>query len=580
MKSINNQPVTNKKIVGVIAILLSLGILLILLTNISINLLSAARGFVDGKGIWTTAQKNAVLELIHYVKYEDTANYQKFDNYFEVNRGYQQAREELRSENPDPQIVLEGFQKGGRYNPEDIDNIIWIYQNFGWSPYLQQATDIWKETEHLMLDLEQLGMLVHSDIQSGTLSEAETKRYFKDIFKLDAQLTVHGERFASTISQASLMITRAVYWATLGIGFFFLISAGFVTILFLKNIKEWGELASKSQKKFRHVLENTQDILYELNVNKSAYEYVSPAVKKVLGYSDDILLKEGPEFIFNRIHPEDLEKLDNELEQIKGETPVSNFSHAVEYRIKNKDGDYIWVNNNRSVFLDEGKNAHTVVGSVRNINERKKYEKKINESLKEKEILLQEIHHRVKNNLAIITSLLELQKDEIDDEQMLNIFSKSQSRIKSIAMVHEKLYQTDTLSQVDMSTYIEEFSQILSKAYQSDQQKIEVQLNLQQVHLDINDAVPCGLIFNELANNAFKHAFTNINKGVLKVTLASDNGNVRLSVADNGHGMPENFSFDNTQSLGMTLLKTLTKQINGDISISSKNGWTEFTITF
>lgn len=580
MKSINNQPVTNKKIVGVIAILLSLGILLILLTNISINLLSAARGFVDGKGIWTTAQKNAVLELIHYVKYEDTANYQKFDNYFEVNRGYQQAREELRSENPDPQIVLEGFQKGGRYNPEDIDNIIWIYQNFGWSPYLQQATDIWKETEHLMLDLEQLGMLVHSDIQSGTLSEAETKRYFKDIFKLDAQLTVHGERFASTISQASLMITRAVYWATLGIGFFFLISAGFVTILFLKNIKEWGELASKSQKKFRHVLENTQDILYELNVNKSEYEYVSPAVKKVLGYSDDILLKEGPEFIFNRIHPEDLEKLDNELEQIKGETPVSNLSHAVEYRIKHKDGDYIWVNNNRSVFLDESKNAHTVVGSVRNINERKKYEKKINESLKEKEILLQEIHHRVKNNLAIISSLLELQKDEIDDEQMLNIFSKSQSRIQSIAMVHEKLYQTDTLSQVDMSTYIEEFSQILSKAYQSDRQKIEVQLNLQQVHLDINDAVPCGLIFNELANNTFKHAFTNINEGILKVTLESDNGEVRLSVADNGQGLPENFSLDNAQSLGMTLLKTLTKQLNGDINISSKNGWTEFTITF
>lgn len=580
MKSINNQPVTNKKIVGVIAILLSLGILLILLTNISINLLSAARGFVDGKGIWTTAQKNAVLELIHYVKYEDTANYQKFANYFEVNRGYQQAREELRSENPDPQIVLEGFQKGGRYNPEDIDNIIWIYQNFGWSPYLQQATDIWKETEHLMLDLEQLGMLVHSDIQSGTLSEAETKRYFKDIFKLDAQLTVHGERFASTISQASLMITRAVYWATLGIGFFFLISAGFVTILFLKNIKEWGELASKSQKKFRHVLENTQDILYELNVNKSEYEYVSPAVKKVLGYSDDILLKEGPEFIFNRIHPEDLEKLDNELDQIKGETPVSNLSHAVEYRIKHKDGDYIWVNNNRSVFLDESKNAHTVVGSVRNINERKKYEKKINESLKEKEILLQEIHHRVKNNLAIISSLLELQKDEIDDEQMLNIFSKSQSRIQSIAMVHEKLYQTDTLSQVDMSTYIEEFSQILSKAYQSDQQKIDVQLNLQEVTLDINDAVPCGLIFNELANNSFKHSFTDINEGILKVNLSSNNGNVRLSVADNGHGMPADFSLENAESLGMTLLKTLTKQLGGDINISSDSGWTKFTITF
>ncbi|MGK7391303.1 MAG: sensor histidine kinase, partial [Candidatus Cyclobacteriaceae bacterium M2_1C_046] len=214
------------------------------------------------------------------------------------------------------------------------------------------------------------------------------------------------------------------------------------------------------------------------------------------------------------------------------------------------------------------------------ISDRKKYEEELDKNLHDKEVLLQEIHHRVKNNLAIIVSLLELQKDELDME-MQDVFKESQSRIQSIALVHEKLYQTESLSNISLAEYIRELTDVISSAYHTEKRDVTTDLILddENINLDINQAIPVGLIYNELVNNAYKHGFSGNKKGSLKVMLGYDGEEISLSVADNGKGLPEDFDLEGAGSLGMVLVNTLAQQLGADLMATS-NEWTEFRISF
>ena len=191
---------------------------------------------------------------------------------------------------------------------------------------------------------------------------------------------------------------------------------------------------------------------------------------------------------------------------------------------------------------------------------------------------MQEIHHRVKNNLAIISSLLELQKDNVSEE-VEALLSSSQSRIKSIAKVHEKLYESSTLSNIPLDTYIRELAEEIKKAYTSDKKDIELQLNVSPYEIDLDDAIPIGLILNELINNAFKHAFKGLDKGILYISLQGKGDGMELVVANDGNAIAKDFDPAESDSLGMTLIQVLIKRINGTLHIESEE-WTKFTIQF
>lgn len=222
------------------------------------------------------------------------------------------------------------------------------------------------------------------------------------------------------------------------------------------------------------------------------------------------------------------------------------------------------------------------------ITERKQAKKVIQASLLEKETLLKEIHHRVKNNLQIISSLLRLQSRQIKDHGTLELFKESQNRVQAMALIHEKLYQSSNLAQIDFQQYITTLVDHLCRSYDIHQPGIMIKINVEPVPLPIDTAIPCGLIINELVSNALKYAFSgnpvgeicvNLQFGASSLNAPIDTERFILTINDNGVGLPEDLDFRNTSSLGLQLVCRLAKQIGGSLELNRSQG-TEFNLAF
>ncbi len=212
-------------------------------------------------------------------------------------------------------------------------------------------------------------------------------------------------------------------------------------------------------------------------------------------------------------------------------------------------------------------------------SKRDEAQKQIINSLEEKSVLLREIHHRVKNNMQIISSLLSLQSSTIENPEMKDIFNESQNRVRSMSMIHEQLYQTDDLAKIDFNIYVNGLIKSLFQIYSSSQKHIEWDVNVEDVKLDLETAIPCGLIINELVSNSLKHAFKDRFNGKINVKMRKNNGLIILKVADNGVGIPDNFQIEKASTLGLKLVKTLVNQLEGALVIEIKNE-TSFNVTF
>ena len=231
-----------------------------------------------------------------------------------------------------------------------------------------------------------------------------------------------------------------------------------------------------------------------------------------------------------------------------------------------------------SKFDLRGKKIFSVM--LRDISDRKKTENLIKASLKEKEMLLKEIHHRVKNNLQIVSSLLSLQAAYINDAAVLAVFKDSRSRVESMALMHEHLYQSEDLEKIDLASYIQTLAADLFISYGVNSHTIGLNIGVDNVFLNMDRAIPCGLIVNELVSNALKHAFPAGLKGQINISLQPESDSeLLLIVSDNGIGFPENLDFRNTATLGLRLVNTLTAQLGGTIELLRGAG-TSFRITF
>lgn len=217
-------------------------------------------------------------------------------------------------------------------------------------------------------------------------------------------------------------------------------------------------------------------------------------------------------------------------------------------------------------------------------NELRQSEAKIRRSLEEKETLLKEIHHRVKNNLQIISSLLRMQSRRPLDEVTLTLFQESQNRVQSMALIHEHLYQASDLSQIDFGNYIRSLADNLFRSYGISQKLIKFDIKTNAIKLSLDTAIPCGLIINELVSNSLKYAFSNqqadqVNGKIIICLHQDDDNMLTLTVGDNGMGIPEGIDWQSTNSLGLRIVHNLTRQLKGKISLERNNG-TTFCIKF
>lgn len=213
------------------------------------------------------------------------------------------------------------------------------------------------------------------------------------------------------------------------------------------------------------------------------------------------------------------------------------------------------------------------------ITENKKNEEKITQSLKEKDILLKEVHHRVKNNMQVISSILNLQSSYVKDSYALNLLKECQNRIKSMAFIHESLYQTKNFESVNFSEYVTTLSKNLVHTYSINTKKIKLILTLDNLFLSLDASIPCGLIINEIISNSLKYAFPDNRDGIIFVTLRVIKNQVKIEVGDNGVGIPESVDIKHTQTLGLQLVDTLVEQLNGTLNLKRNKG-TTFIIEF
>jgi PAS domain S-box-containing protein len=217
---------------------------------------------------------------------------------------------------------------------------------------------------------------------------------------------------------------------------------------------------------------------------------------------------------------------------------------------------------------------------LEDITQRTQAEQQLKASLHEKEALLKEIHHRVKNNLQIISSLLSLQSDHITNENAGEALRDSQNRVRSMAMIHEQLYSSGDLAKIDFSQYIKDLTAQLFRTYSVQARSIELSLDIEPVILEIDRAIPCGMIINELLTNCLKHGFRGKTQGLITVTLhPEENGMIRFSVSDNGVGIAPDVDIMNAPSLGMKLVRTLTDQLRGQVIVNRLRG-TQFVVVF
>jgi PAS domain S-box-containing protein len=252
-----------------------------------------------------------------------------------------------------------------------------------------------------------------------------------------------------------------------------------------------------------------------------------------------------------------------------------------ESPLKDKNGNIVWVETFLNpIFIDNDKVAE-ISCLAHDVTDKKIIEKQVRESLREKEILLQEVHHRVKNNLQVISSILNLQSSYVKDKNTLNILRESQNRIKSMSFIHESLYQTKDFSSIDFSDYILSLSNNLIHSYNIGLESVRLVTDFEKVFLNLDQAIPCGLIVNELLSNALKYAFSGDKKGTLSLSIKEKDNKVFLRIKDNGVGLPVDFKFEEADSLGLQLVFTLIEQLDGEVKFNTgPNQGTDYLITF
>ena len=253
---------------------------------------------------------------------------------------------------------------------------------------------------------------------------------------------------------------------------------------------------------------------------------------------------------------------------------------VMEFEMVGLKGKRLWLETHAVPLRNAKGEIFASLGITRDITERKRAEEQIMAALREKDILLKEIHHRVKNNLQVVASLLDLQSRSIEDGQARMLFGESQKRIETMTLIHEKLYRSKDLARIDFAEYVDDLTSHIFSLHEDKSAQIDLKTDVRDVVLDVNKAIPCGLVINELVSNALKHAFAGRKRGTVSIRMHSrDGGGITLSVSDDGKGFPEDVDYRNTNSLGMQLIISLVDQLGGIMKREGGEG-TTFTITF
>jgi PAS domain S-box-containing protein len=364
--------------------------------------------------------------------------------------------------------------------------------------------------------------------------------------------------------------------------------------------KKAEEELKKSEERYRIVTEQTGQLIYDFDIMEDKINWAG-AIEEITGFKAEEFKDMKTDSWLEKIHPDDikpvLERIHSCLE--KG----GKLNH--EFRFRRKDGKYIYIEERGVCLVNDVGSPYRVLGIMNDITEKKEAEKFL---AKIEEFRKKEIHHRIKNNLQVVSSLLDLQADKFTENEICNTskvlkaFRDSQNRVVSMALIHEELYESRDVNTLNFAAYLEKLTTNLFRCYNVESSGIHLALEIEeQIFLGMDTVVPLGIVINELVSNSLKYAFPNRNKGEVRIKLCREESqelsqefkdnttgnnnqylkstNFILIVSDNGVGVPESLDLKKPGSLGIELVTTLVDQLEGKLELKRKNG-TEFTIRF
>jgi PAS domain S-box-containing protein len=319
-----------------------------------------------------------------------------------------------------------------------------------------------------------------------------------------------------------------------------------------------------SEVKYRNIVEASNDLIWRVN-EQGRFTFVNRASYDILGFEPEELIGSS---ILNFINP-DIEEV---LQDLMAKVLDGESFDKVELTMKNHAGNLCYLSTKIQPYVDANGIIIGCSGTSADITHIIKYQNELEASLAEKEVLIKEIHHRVKNNLAIISGLFSLQMLNVTDSDTIQLLNESQSRIQSIATIHEKLYQNELFSSIEIASYLKELIEDIGDTFRRSDRIIDINLHAEEVHLNVNQAIPFGILANELITNSYKYAFPKKKLGKIDLSITKNGDFIEFYIRDNGIGLPENFEIMKSDSLGMTLVLSLTDQLNGDLSYGTEVG--------
>lgn len=341
--------------------------------------------------------------------------------------------------------------------------------------------------------------------------------------------------------------------------------------------KEYQELILKQTSHLESIFENKSDVImctldHEYNItsfNTKLSEFAYHHLNEEIAVGMNLM-----RILLNSVSTEVKTNLIEFYEKATTGSPIQ-----FEGILKSTKGDEVWIETFLSPITVEGKSKYDIAVMAMDITDKKETEIAINKSLQEKEVLLKEVHHRVKNNLQVISSILNLQSSYVKDKNTLDILRESQNRVKSMSFIHESLYRSKDFSQVNFSDYLNNLINNVVHTFLLPDKDVMLVTDLGAINLNLDQAIPCGLILNELLTNAMKYAFIDIEEPTLEIRINEEGNRVKIWIEDNGIGLPSDFNIDETDSLGLQLVQTLTDQLDGTLEMKTEAG-TKYLLTF
>ncbi len=391
------------------------------------------------------------------------------------------------------------------------------------------------------------------------------KKKFQEIFEKDsarAEFTIlskSGEKFPFLFTGFHHKIENEEFAVLLGINISEEKKA-------LKEIEEKEKNLEEAYERLKTAQHIAKVGSWEWDVQNDEL-YWSDETYRILQYDQK---KHTPsiELLFERLPPAATERVETSIQRVMKGGELQDIEHDLIL----PGGKRIHVHERgEAIFDDEGK-VIKMTGSIQDVTEQKNIELELKKALEEKEVMMMEIHHRVKNNLAVISGLLQLESGFGDESAADESLIKSISRIKSMAAIHEHLYKSKSFSSISFNTFIRELIEIIGELHQDKSEEIDVNIHADEMDLNINQAIPCALILNELISNSYKHAFAERKKGRIDIKMSLEGDDVDIIVSDNGVGIDKNKDPEKGSSLGFTLLGILSKQLHAEYNITSDKG--------